>query len=308
MTERVLVIKLGALGDFVQALGPMQAIRRHHADARITLLTTPAFEALGERCGWFDDVWTTRRSRNPLDWLALRRRMIGGRFDMVYDLQTSDRSSFLWRIMWPHRPRMSGIAPGCSHPHDNPARDRMHTIDRQRDQLAKAGIPDVPPPDVGWMTGDLDRFDLPERFALLVPGGAAHRPDKRWPVERYAQLAGTLAAEGISPVLIGAGADKDATEAIAKQCPAAIDLTGKTDFLTLAALAREATVAVGNDTGPMHLFAVAGCPCVVLYGAASDPALCGQRGPAVEILRAASLSDLPVDRVAGAVEAATDLR
>lgn len=302
MAERVLVIKLGALGDFVQALGPMQAIRRHHADAEITLLTTRAFEALGRRCGWFDAVWTTRRARDPRHWLALRRRLLGGRFDMVYDLQTSDRSSFLWHLMWPHRPKMSGIARGCSHPHDNPARDTLHTIERQRDQLARAGISDVPAPDVGWMTGDLSPFALPEKFALLVPGGAAHRPDKRWPAARYADLARHLAEGGTTPVLIGAGADAEATGEIAAACPAAIDLTGRTDFLTLAALARAATLAVGNDTGPMHLFAVAGCPCLVLYGAASDPALCAQRGPAVEILRVDALPELPLDPVRRAVE------
>ena len=45
---RILVIKLGALGDVVQALGPMAAIRRHHADAHITALTAPAFAPLLE--------------------------------------------------------------------------------------------------------------------------------------------------------------------------------------------------------------------------------------------------------------------
>lgn len=311
---RVLVIKLGALGDFVQALGPMQAIRRHHPAARLTLLTTPPFEALGRRCGWFDDVWTARRSRRPGDWLALRRRLIGGRFDMVYDLQTSDRSSFIWHLMWPHRPPMSGIARGCSHPHDNPDRDRMHTIDRQRDQLARAGIAEVPPPDLGWMAGDLSGLDLPETvladgFALLVPGGAAHRPDKRWPAARYAELAERLAGAGVAPLLIGTAADAEATGAIARACPAAIDLTGRTDVVMLAALARRAALAVGNDTGPMHLCARAGCPCLVLYGAASDPALCGQRGAAVEIMRVDRLDRLDVDAVARAaagMQAETD--
>ncbi len=45
-TEKILVIKLGALGDFIQAMGPMAAIRRHHPDADITLLTTEPFEKI----------------------------------------------------------------------------------------------------------------------------------------------------------------------------------------------------------------------------------------------------------------------
>jgi len=295
--DRALVVKLGALGDFIQALGPMRAIRDAHPDAAITLLTTAPFAPLGEACGLFDAVWTTGRTRDPRRLWALRRRLIGGRFDMIYDLQTSDRSSLFWRLMWPKRPKMSGIAKGCSHRHDNPARDRMHTLERQRDQLARAGIAEVPPPDLSFMHGDLSRFDLPARFALIVPGGAAHRPEKRWPVPRFAELARRLAAEHLTPVLIGAGADAAATAAVKQACAPAIDLTGATDFLTLGGLARRAALAVGNDTGPMHLFAAAGCPSLVLYGPASDPALCAQRGPAVEILRAADIDAHAVETV-----------
>ncbi|MCR9219373.1 MAG: glycosyltransferase family 9 protein [Alphaproteobacteria bacterium] len=300
--ERVLVVKLGALGDFVLALGPMQAIRRAHPKAEITLLTTAPYAALGERCGWFDRVWTTERTRNPVALWRLRRRLIGGRFGMIYDLQTSDRSSLFWRMLWPRRPPMSGIAKGCSHPHDNPARDALHTVERQRDQLARAGIAEVPAPDVAWMDSDVTRFDLPERFALLVPGGAAHRPDKRWPAAQYAALARRLAAMRLTPVLIGAGADAEATAAIKAGCAPALDLTGATDFLDLAALARRADLAVGNDTGPMHLIAAAGCPSLALFGAASDPALCAQRGPCVEILRVPALHDLDLERVVAAVQ------
>lgn len=295
--ERVLVIKLGALGDFILALGPMHAIRAAHPRAEIILLTTAPFAPLGEGCGLFDAVWTTERTRDPRKLWALRRRLIGGRFQMIYDLQTSDRSSLFWRMMWPRRPKMSGIAKGCSHPHSNPARDSMHTVERQRDQLAGAGIADVPPPDLSFMEADLAAFDLPDRVALLAPGGAAHRPEKRWPVERFAELARRLAAEHLTPVLIGADADAEATSAIKAACAPAIDLTGKTDFMSLGALARKAALAVGNDTGPMHLFAAAGCPSLVLYGRASDPALCGQRGPAVDILRVDDLDTLAVERV-----------
>ena len=56
-SERILVIKHGALGDFILSTGPFMAIRSHHVNARVTLLTTPPYESLGLSCGWFDDVW-----------------------------------------------------------------------------------------------------------------------------------------------------------------------------------------------------------------------------------------------------------
>ncbi len=106
MSDRVLVIKLGALGDFVQAMGPMRAIRDHHPSADLTLLTTRPYAALAEATGWFEAVWVDDR---PKVWQigrlrALARRLRGGGFGWVYDLQTSDRSSSYFRLFGRGRP------------------------------------------------------------------------------------------------------------------------------------------------------------------------------------------------------------
>ncbi len=300
MRPAILVIKLGALGDVVQALGPFAAIRRHHADAQITLLTTRPFAALAEASGCFDAVWIDDRPglAQVGGWLALRRRLRGGGFRRVYDLQTSPRSSRYFRLFWPGPyPEWSGIARGCSHPHANPARDAMHTLERQAEQLRIAGIAAVPDPDVRWTEADIDRFGINGPYVLLAPGGAAHRPEKRWPADRFAALAGRLAAAGTRPVLVGAADEAPLHAMIQTAAPDALTLAGATSLLELAALARRATAAVGNDTGPMHLAAVARCPSVVLYSHASNPALCAQRGPQVAILRAPSTADIAVDRV-----------
>lgn len=290
----ILVIKLGALGDFVQALGPMAAIRAHHKDQRITLLTTAPFAGFAKASGYFDDIWIDGRpiGMNVAGWLKLLSRLRNGGFGRAYDLQTSDRSSFYFRFFWPNFPEWSGIARGCSHPHANPDRDNMHTIERQAEQLAMAGIPDVPVPDLSWATADVSRFSLPERYALLAPGGAAHRPGKQWPPERFGELAGVLAEKEIRPVILGAAGEAPIMAAIRDRCPEAVDLSGETALLELAALGRGARLAVGNDTGPMHLLSAVGCPSAVLFSSDSDPALCGQRGPKVTIIRKPELTAL----------------
>lgn len=302
MGERILVVKLGALGDFVLAFAPFQAIRRHHPNADLTLLTTAPFAELARASGWFDEVWVD--ARPPLwhvaGWMALRRRLRAGGFDRVYDLQTSDRSGWYYRLLG-DGVEWSGIAHGCSHPHRNPHRDRMHTAERQAEQLAAAGIAAVPPPDLGWLDADVARFALPPRFLLMVPGGAAHRSAKRWPAASYSTLAERLAARDLPPVVIGGAGEADAAAAIRRSCGAALDLTGRTTLLEIAGVASRAAGAVGNDTGPMHIAAAAGCPSLVLFSAASDPALCGQRGPSVAYLRRPRLADLAVDEVEAAL-------
>ncbi|WP_417820284.1 glycosyltransferase family 9 protein [Terasakiella sp.] len=301
--ERILVIKLSALGDFIQALGPMKAIRDHHRNAHITLLTTKPYMALGKACGYFDAVWEDER---PKAWqvrrtLKLRQKLKSGNFDRAYDLQTSDRSSGYFKLMG-SAVKWSGIARGCSHPHANPQRNFMHTIDRQAEQLEMAGIYKTPMPDLSWAEADLSRFDLDSVFALLVPGGAPHRPEKRWPAKNYAALAQALIERNIQPVMLGTAKEGDVLDEILDRCPEVYDLSGQTDFIEIATLARRARLAVGNDTGPMHMISLAGCRSIVLYSHASDPQLCGQRGPDVTILREQSLNDLSVDAVLSAIE------
>ncbi len=299
-SSAVLIIKLGALGDFVQALGPLKAIRDHHPDARITLLTTAPYEELARVSGYVDDIWLDERPRflQIGKWLRLRNRLLAGQFQRVYDLQTSDRSSFYYRLfVGASKPEWSGIARVCSHPHDNPDRDSMHTQDRQREQLAMAGIKAVPATDLSWAVADLSQFSLPDAFGLLVPGGAAHRPDKRWPIENYGHLAAELVARGITPVVLGTAAETDLARTIKNVAPETIDLTGKTRLLEIAALSAKARVAIGNDTGPMHMAAMAGCPSVVLFSKTSDPALCAPRGEQTAIVQQDNLSDLTVGAV-----------
>ncbi len=292
-TSRILAIRLGALGDFVLSFGPFAAIRAAHPGAEITLLTTEPYRALAERSPWFDRVLIDER---PAWWvlprvLALRRAIRG--FDMVYDLQTSARSSWYYSVAG--RPPWSGMARGASHPHANPARDTLHTIDRQTEQLAMAGVPMVTP-DLSWWPAPM----VPGDYAVLVPGAAAHRPRKRWPAARYGELSVALKGQGLRSIIVGTGADGDVAETIMTACPTALDLTGRTTLLELGGLMRGAQIAIGNDTGPMHLAAALGVRCVVLFSADSDPALTAPRG-VVQVVAVPDLAELPVDRVVAAL-------
>lgn len=308
-SQRILVIKLGALGDFVQALGPFAAIRAHHdaldpsGRAEITLLTTAPFQDLAARTGLFDTIWTDGRARGFTALLALVRRLSWARFTRVYDLQTSSRSSLYFHLLWP-RTQWSGIARGCSHPHANPDRDRMHTLDRQAEQLRHAGIAHVPAPDVTPLQGDIPAQTLigdAGPYGLIVPGAAPTRPAKRWPAARFGAVARQWLDEGIRPVVLGSRAEAPLGAEIAAAAPGAVDLTGRTSLFDIVTLALTARRAVGNDTGPMHLIALAGTPSVVLFGADSDPALCAPRGPRVAVLAAEDISHHQPEDVAAAL-------
>ena len=307
--RRILVIKLGALGDFVHAFHAFAAIRAHHAGDRIGLLTTPAYRDIAELAPWFDEILIDPRApwwNAPAIW---RTAQILRGFDFIYDLQTSRRSNRYFMLAG-RRP-WSGIAAGCSAPHANPRRDFMHTIERQLEQLHIAGITQFPAPEREWLIRAGCRHGLAEPYAMLMPGGAGVGHVKQWPVGRYAEVARVLAARGIAPVVIGGPPERGLATAIRTACPAAVDLTARTSIPDLAAIAAGAVLALGNDTGPVHLAAAVGAPTIVLFSAAGVPEQAAPRGPNGQwttVIRVPDLNHLAAERVVAAVAAELDAR
>ncbi len=316
--REILVIKLSALGDMVLAFPAFARIRAAHPDARITLLTTPPYASLAAASPFFDAVESDGRPMSLTGSLALIGRLRRRRHDLVYDLQGNDRTNLLFQSLRPFPPRWSGVAVGCALPHRDPDRMTRHSRERHAGHLRDAGIwhdapvaeGTAPPPDLGWLLRLIPRVP-PEaltatgRTAVLVPGAAPGRPAKRWPAQAYADLARRLRGEGFTVQLIGGAAESDLGQAIATKAAGLINLIGRTDFAGVATIGARAAVAVGNDTGPMHLLAAAGAPTVSLFSADSDPALCAPRGR-VTVLREANLADLSADRVLAAVRARTE--
>jgi ADP-heptose:LPS heptosyltransferase len=302
MTD-ILIIKLGALGDLFQAEGAFHDIRLHHADARVTVLTAPAYRKLLERCPWVDEVWTDPRApRWRLDrMLALRRRLRSRRFAMVYDLQNAARTAFYYRWFLPGTP-WSGTAPGCSHPHRADRPKRIPSLERLAGQLRDAGVTihHTTAPDLSWMADDvsgvLAEAGVTPPFIVLLPGSSARLPHKRWP--GYAALAQRLIADGHRVVTVPGPDELD----LCRTIPGTM-LTGGgwLDYFQLAGVLKQARLAVGNDTGPSHLAAHLGVPLVALLGAHTSPRMTGIDRPGVTCLEQADLSDLAVDRVYAAV-------
>lgn len=297
--KKILIIKLGALGDFIQSLGPMMAIRNHHKDAHITLLTTAPFQKFAEDCGYFDTIQIDTRPKllQFSEIIKLRQFFQNGQFDRVYDLQNNDRTNFYFKLFPSPKPEWSGTAKGASHRNTSPERTSGHAFDGHVQTLGLAGIHGIKPDPLAWMETDITSFPLQKPYVLLVPGCAPERPEKRWPAEKYGHLSIMLSQNGYQPVLIGTKSDKDATDIIAAACPDALNLTAQTSLNQIATLARSAAGAIGNDTGPMHLIGTTGCPSLVLFSSHSDPIRHAPKGENVKVLQEKELKDLKSEKV-----------
>ncbi|GAB6966966.1 glycosyltransferase family 9 protein [Komagataeibacter kakiaceti JCM 25156] len=295
---RILVIRLGALGDFVQSFAPFAAIRAHHPHDEVDLMTQRAFAGLGAHAPWFDHVRIdSRPGWHDLPAMMALRRCLRS-YDFIYDLQTSRRSTRYFHLSG--MKAWSGIGRGALARHDSPQRRSMHNSRRQHDQLRHAGLGgELPVPDLTWLAGGGPVLDGP--YGVLVPGASLRHPAKRWPVERYAALAGRMRARGIRPVVVGGKAESPLAAIIGQSCPDALDLTGRTSLLELGGVIARAACVVGNDTGPMHMAAALGVPSTVLFCAASNPALnapVGRYAGQVRVIYVHDLATLRVDRVA----------
>lgn len=299
--RRVLVVKLGGLADFVLAFGSFAAIRQHHPDAHIILLTTRPFRDLAEKSGWFDEIWDNGRprwSRLGKVWRLVRELRRSG-VDMVYDLENTPRTAryrLLMRDVWGNKaPWSQGERTGLNG-------GAEHIVERHVRQLAEAGIAATGRPNLSWLSsGYGGRFGLSDGYVLIAAGGLHERSEYRWPVERYAELARRIAIEGRRPVLIGAASDAEINRRIAAASPEAMDLTGKTTLFDLAVLASHAHIAIGNGTGPIHLIAAVGCPTVVVFSDTPGQGCICPRGHFVVVLRKHNLAELPVTEVAAAM-------
>lgn len=315
--REVLVIKLSALGDFVLALGAMKAVRDFHPSARITLLTTPFFEDFAAHCPYVDRVETDGRPATMKATTALLARLRKANYDIVYDFQTSGRTKNYFTALsrTGKAPLWSGHHEKAAFFHDNPERGTMHTIDRLAEQLAVAGLApegrwnrsNYPKPDLSWVRHKLRDaprlqpayFGLEPPYMLLIPGASEHREAKRWPVENYAELAGRIADAGVMVAIIGSKSEGQLALEITKREKRVKSLVTRTDLFQIVTLAEKAAFVVGNDTGPMHMAAIAGAPGVALFATnESNPEQAAPRGKRMPIINSApTLAELPVDTV-----------
>ena len=313
--QKVLVIKLGGVGEMVLAFPAFERIRQAHPRAKITLLTTDPFVALAKSSPFFNAVEADGAPKDPGHWTALILRIRRAHYDRVYDLQNDSASNLIFQALRPAPPGWSGTALGASLPHRNRRRGEMHPLERQAEQLEDAGIwPDAPtkrwsaaPPDISWILAKSPQprsVTVPgahRPVVLLAPGADAHHPEQRWPPEQYGGFARRMQDAGFDIVIIGALGESGLAHAIQRHAPRARDLTGRTDLVQIAALGARSALAVGTDLGVLHLIAAAGAPTIVLFSSDIDAAAVAPRGR-VSIVHAATLKALPIESVMSAAQ------
>ncbi len=281
---RILIIKLSAFGDMVQAIPAFQSVRRHYPDAQIDLLTAPLFADFANdlqigKLKIFDNVIEHQRfAYYRLGKIRKLRQMIKGQYDQVIDLQCVARTANYFYFCCPKPPLWVGIAKYASLSYSRIFLESLKPYQRHQILLNALNIPYQFGTDNAWVKQlpktVLAPLKKSKKYVLLVAGSSPKHPEKCWKIENYAKIADILLAENITPVLIGAGAEQQIAEKMMQLSPKTCNLVGKTSLQDIAVLAKNAYYGIGNDTGAMHLIAQMGTKCLVLFAGRNNPDLC----------------------------------
>jgi heptosyltransferase-1 len=303
---RILVVRLGAMGDVIAALPAVASLKHSLPHSKIVWVVEPKWSALLEANPYIDSVLLfDRRTLAGLRkaWRDLR----SSHFDLGVDFQGLIKSALVATVARPER------IFGFSTPHvrESPAAwfystkvsiRSSHAVDRNLDLAAAAGASSIlrtfplPP---GEPEGQLPNGD----FVLASP--LAGWGAKQWPIEYYSQLARKLRRDCGLPLVLNA--------------PYPIRVEGAETHVSgirgLIHATRRATAVVGVDSGPLHLAAALSKPGVAIYGP-TDPARNGPYGGTFAALRSPtalttykrteqpdqSMREITPDQVVGALE------
>jgi lipopolysaccharide heptosyltransferase I len=289
--DKILVVRLSAVGDCVHALPAVRALRERFPGAHLSWAVddraAPLLEGLPEVNDFLVMPRRALRGKGRVArWRRLstyRRELKAAGFDVAVDLQGLAKSALVGffsraatRIGFPRAGgarEMAWIFYNCTPEVPEEAR---HVAEKSRALLAPLGVdlsaplpsPSIPehPEAARRVAGLLDELGLgEERFAVLNPG--AGWPTKLWPPEHFAALAAKLGSDfGLEVLVTWFGPEREMAEAICAGGEAR--LAPPTDLQELAELLRRAALYVGSDTGPTHIAAAVGAPTVALFGAA----------------------------------------
>jgi heptosyltransferase I len=295
--QKILVVKLSAIGDVIQTLPMVTALRRNFPQARIDWLVEE--EAAGILQGFpdLDRVLVSRRK----SWQKRIQQKGGFRAamsEMIQFLHTLREEEYDW-VIDNHGVLKSGVMVALSrgkrkigyrassgiadegnylftNERYKPLSIERHALDRYLDLVAQLGVPiddvslEYPVASVflDAARNYLSRNEF-NRHPLVILHAVAKWETKQWPAENFALLADRLVERGAGVVMTGSPQDAGSIGRILglTRRPAEIlDLSGKTSLSELAGLFSLSDLVITPDTGPMHLAAAVKVPLIALFG------------------------------------------
>jgi len=305
----ILIVKLSSLGDIVHTLPSLKALRDRFPDAHITWVAGEAASGILRNNPSLDEILITRGkmwkrnlfSQNSMsDLLGFIKRLRSRRYDIVLDFQGLLKSALIVSLAKGKRKVGYDRAREFAHifySEKAPLETmEMHAVDRYLNLTKYLGC-DINNPDFFIPVTDDDNGEVEKllkakgislagkKFVGINPTG--RWASKRWPAEKFRELAGRLA--GLNNIVIAFIGGAEEKETVDAACPAGhrnvVNLAGATSLGQLSALLKKMDILITNDTGPMHIAAALGTKVVAVFGP-TNPVRTGPYGKDHTVLQA----------------------
>ena len=273
--SNILIIKHGSLGDIAQASGAIQDISENHNDDHIHLLTTKPFFDLFKKNPYVSNVILDKRlSKFNLIYLySLMKNIRKYKFARVYDLQNSSRTSFYKKILFPKATKETWSSSETTLPKGITKQDfdKETVLSRFEHQLKNSGINTIHTlsPDFSWSISDISQiknFHQLEKYIVLFPFCSPHLNSKKWSYYNDLIFMITEKFENKFKVVIAPGPG-EIKEAASINALCILNNGIPLDISQLAALIKDSSFVIANDTGPAHMAAHLGSKGIALFGA-----------------------------------------
>ncbi len=289
--KRILISRLSAIGDCVETMPVVTALKRAWPDCEVTWIVDCAAEQLLKIHPAVDRVIRVRKGflKKPSSILKIRRQLRSHRFDIVIDAQGLMKSALVGWLSGAKR--LIGFDSSQAREQawwfytDCVQATEDHLVDRHLQLLEPLGIArtpasfdfQIPDSDTKWCKSFLKTEGLrPHDFVVINPG--AGWASRRWPADRFGRVSEELWSQHqMRSVIVWSGdAEYELASEIRRHCPTAV-IAPSTSLTQLSAVIAFSRFVVTSDTGPMHMAAAIGTPCIALFGI-TNPSHCGPYG------------------------------
>jgi lipopolysaccharide heptosyltransferase II len=280
--RRVLVIKIGAIGDVILAVPSLRVIRNNFPDAFVSVLVGVESRHILKRCPYIDDIILYDRKDRDNEVKGLLRISATIRrkaFDMSLDFQNSSKSHIIaWLGCIPRRFGYSNRKFGFF------INNRLKylkmgvgPVEEQFRILKRAGINTIgaskhleawpAKEDFLYVDNFLNNEWVGEHQVLVGINIGGSWRTKRWPLKCFAKLADMLAMKDIRVVVTGSEEEFDLVKDFIDMTHSkVINAVGETTIMQLAALLKRCKVFVTSDSAPMHIASAMGTNFIALFG------------------------------------------
>ena len=256
----ILVIKHGALGDFVMASGAMKSIRNYFPKDNILLLTEEKNIKFFKSIPYFNSIKKDNRKSMFFSIFTLFNIIFSQKINLIIDLQNSSRTQmYHFFVSKFTKVKISSSRNYSHYRYIIPKQGDEHVIHGLNNQLFLLGLKTFEDPNLSWMIQNSNQ-QVKKKYIILIPGASKTGSYKKWPEDRYAKLSNHFIENGFDIYLTGSNEDLKTMELIRATCPLAKIKIKESKIENFLELCQNASFIVANDTGPTHIAALSNRP------------------------------------------------